>query len=162
MFLPLYSDPRTVDVASNQNATMSDPMPIAARTENKQQSVNMQLPLGNSNESGQPGVLGENKPSSSQLPVGLELEEVTAIPPTESRLWHQTMVPDLRNHLLRKLVQGIFQTPDPTEMLDTQMDNLVAYARKVEVDIYEKANSRAEYYHLLSEKILKILKPLEE
>lgn len=51
-------------------------------------------------------------------------------------------------------VTAIFPTPvnDPSALKDRRMSNLLNYARKVEGDMYETANSKVRQVYMLSTK----------
>uniref|UniRef100_A0A1I8FTS9 histone acetyltransferase n=1 Tax=Macrostomum lignano TaxID=282301 RepID=A0A1I8FTS9_9PLAT len=76
--------------------------------------------------------------------------------------WQVEVTNDMRHHLVRRIVQTIFPSPDPEAYKDPRMTNLIEYARKVEREMYSSARNKEEYFHLLAEKCFKIHKELEE
>ena len=72
--------------------------------------------------------------------------------------WHTSVTADMRSLLVHKLVQAIC----PRRINPRDLNNLVSYARMVEADFYDSANSNSHYYHLLAEKIYKIQREQEK
>ena len=102
----------------------------------------------------------ERKCNKTQLPNNLP--SLVAAPLHTFKEWHISVTPDLRKHHVHKLLQAMFPAPDPSLMPDKRMQTLVAWAEKVEDDMYGTANSRPEYFHLIAQKTYKIQKGLAD
>lgn len=76
--------------------------------------------------------------------------------------WQESFKHSVRNHLVQKFVQEVFPNADPSATMDNRMRNLVAYAKRVECDMYKKANSKLEYYHMLAVKVYEVQKEIGE
>lgn len=76
----------------------------------------------------------------------------------DTNCWHTSISKDLRDHLVHKIVQAIFPEPDPEAVFDKRMYDLVACAKKIESDAFERASSRPEYYQFLAEKVFEVQK----
>lgn len=76
--------------------------------------------------------------------------------------WQNSVTIDMRNDLALTFRNAMFPLPHPLAVLDRRMDNTMAYAKKVEGDIYHQANSITEYFHLFAEKINNVQREIEE
>uniref|UniRef100_A0A8D8R2Z9 histone acetyltransferase n=1 Tax=Cacopsylla melanoneura TaxID=428564 RepID=A0A8D8R2Z9_9HEMI len=105
------------------------------------------------------GGLGQ-QPSGQQ--VQFQIDQIAAANVHRTKDWQFSVMPNLRNHLVFKLVQTIFPTFNPQALHDRRMVQLVEYAKKVEGQMFEMSESRSEYYHRLAEKIYKWNTELDE
>lgn len=99
----------------------------------------------------------QNEQTNSSQQAKLQASMVSS-----TKDWHNTVTHELRNHLIDKLKQAILPTSDQDTTFDERMQNFTAFAQKTEGNMYETANSKTDYYHLLAKSIYDIQKDLKE
>uniref|UniRef100_A0A1X7SM87 histone acetyltransferase n=1 Tax=Amphimedon queenslandica TaxID=400682 RepID=A0A1X7SM87_AMPQE len=68
--------------------------------------------------------------------------QINPIPPNHVRAWHAEVSLDLRNRLIKKIVETIYPVPNPNSMHDSRVKSLFQFAVKVENMMFENASSR--------------------
>lgn len=74
----------------------------------------------------------------------------------EAKNWRESISSNRRNDSIYRLLQAKY--PDPSKMINQEKEQSVENAKKIEQDIYEKANSLSEYYAFLLKKVIEFRK----
>ncbi|KAH7711530.1 bromodomain protein [Aphelenchoides avenae] len=110
--------------------------------------------------------LDEPSTSTSHIPSATGRPEGSgnlpaSLPPANAKEWHASITQELRHHMVAKLVKAVFPSPALATLPDAKAKHLVSYARKAEKEMFEVADDKEEYYHLLALKIYKIEKEVQ-
>lgn len=66
-----------------------------------------------------------------------DVEEIVYTKP-----WQKLIGREVKTHLVCKLIKAIFPSPDPAAMHDQRIKDLISYARKIEKEIFEQADTK--------------------
>lgn len=75
--------------------------------------------------------------------------------------WHHCITQDLRNHLVDKQIEAILPKSYQGVTHDERIHKMIEFTKKCEEALFEKANSKTEYYYLLADKIFYIKNELK-
>ncbi|CAI8041584.1 CREB-binding protein [Geodia barretti] len=91
-----------------------------------------------------PPSLGTTSQSRVPFPVS-----IPTIPTIQTQPWHQSVQPELRQHLVGKLVENTVPIFNPHTLQDPRVNGYIQCAMKTEKAMFEMATSREAYYQLL-------------
>ena len=76
--------------------------------------------------------------------------------------WHEQVKENVRCLLVYKLVETILPNTDLVALQDRRVDNLIGYAKRVEIDMYDTAENKEDYFLRLAQKIYRIQKEIDD
>ncbi|CAF1493159.1 unnamed protein product, partial [Rotaria sp. Silwood1] len=86
----------------------------------------------------------------------------TNAPITINKEWQRCITQEIRQHLAQKIITALIPITNTDAIRDILIIYLADYARCIENEAFEIADSREEYFHKLAVKIYKLHKELED
>ncbi|CAF1337815.1 unnamed protein product [Rotaria sordida] len=86
----------------------------------------------------------------------------TNTPITINKEWQRCITQERRQHLVQKIITALIPITTTDAIRDILIIYLADYARCIENETFEIADSHEEYFHKLAEKIYKFQKELED
>ncbi|CAF1240006.1 unnamed protein product [Rotaria sp. Silwood1] len=84
----------------------------------------------------------------------------TDVPITINKEWQRRVTQEMRQHLVQKIITALIPIINTGTSHDIRIINLANYARRIENETFEIADSLEEYFYKLAEKIYKLQKEL--
>ena len=90
------------------------------------------------------------------------LKREGVIASTVHKEWHEQVKENVRCLLVYKLVETILPNTDLLALQDRRVDNFIGYAKRVEIDMYDTAENKEDYFLRLAQKIYRIQKEIDD
>lgn len=105
----------------------------------------------------------QNNQQQSQHPrdIILNNNKINHIPPINNQEWHRDILPELRDHLVKKILTAIYPNFNSTHEQEAIGQKLIDFSKKIESDAYETSVNKDSYYHKLADQIYKIKRELD-
>lgn len=81
---------------------------------------------------------------------------ITHLPTMIVQDWHTEILPELRNHLIKKILTNIYPQFNINHQQEVIGQKLIDFSKKIEADAFDNSISKNEYYDKLSDQIHKI------
>lgn len=122
-----------------------------------------QQQMGTGNAQSNIGITVNAPTATAQSDVDKGSDDESPISPIQNspatKEWHDSIKANYRNHVINEFVQAILP---PLNRRKRSYKDFILDTKKIEGDIYERANSENEYHRLIAENIYKLHRKMKE
>lgn len=127
------------------------------------QATTLQQQASTGNTQSNIGITANAPNTTAQSDVDDDSDDESPISPIQNssatKEWHDSIKADYRKHVINELLQTILPSPNHRKRTHKEF---IFYAKEIERDIYERANSENEYHRLIADNIYKMHEEMKE